>query len=47
MNVGSSCEANDSLHVGLTTKFQILTPIIGQFIGPAPVSGSSQVTVNQ
>jgi len=46
-DAGSSCGANDSLKVKLTTKFQILTPIIGQFIGPAPVSGSSQVTVNQ
>jgi hypothetical protein len=46
-DAGSSCGANDTLSVRLTTKFQILTPIIGQFIGPAPVVGFAQVTVNQ
>jgi hypothetical protein len=43
----SGCRSNDLLRVQLSMKFQILTPMIGQFVGGAPITGSAEVTVNQ
>jgi Flp pilus assembly protein TadG len=43
-----SCRPNDLLTV--TTRiatFRILTPVIGQIIGPVSVTGTSQVSLNQ
>jgi Flp pilus assembly protein TadG len=42
-----NCRTNDLLKVVVTAKFQVLTPIIGQFLGKATLTGSSEVTVNQ
>ncbi len=41
------CRTNDLLKVVVTAKFQVLTPIIGQFLGKSTLTGSSEVTVNQ
>lgn len=43
----SQCRSNDFLSVELSAKFQVLTPVIGQFIGGAKISGSGKVVVNQ
>ncbi len=41
------CQTNDLLKVEVSTRFQVLTPIVGQLLGGALIQGSSQVTVNQ
>ena len=43
----SQCRSNDFLSVRLDAKFQVLTPVIGQFIGGAKVTGVAKVMVNQ
>ena len=43
----SDCGANDVLKVELKSQFQVLTPMIGQILGPTDVSGASSVTVNR
>ncbi|HSS35219.1 MAG TPA: TadE/TadG family type IV pilus assembly protein [Patescibacteria group bacterium] len=43
----SDCGANDVLKVELKSQFQVLTPMIGQILGPTDISGASSVTVNQ
>lgn len=44
---GSDCHTNDILTVQVTSQFQVLTPMIGQFLGPTDVVGSASVAVNQ
>lgn len=43
----SQCRLNDFLSVRLDATFQVLTPVIGQFIGSAKVTGVAKVMVNQ
>lgn len=43
----SQCRSNDFLSVRLDVRFQVLTPVIGQFIGGARVTGVAKVMVNQ
>jgi Flp pilus assembly protein TadG len=43
----ASCRSNDYLGVTVQADFQVLTPIIGQFIGKHRLTGYAQVTVNQ
>ncbi len=42
-----ACRTNDLLAVRVTAQFQVLTPVIGQFLSKAPISGFSEVAVNQ
>jgi Flp pilus assembly protein TadG len=41
------CRANDFLSVRLDATFQVLTPVIGQFLGGAKVTGVAKVMVHQ
>ncbi len=43
----ADCRSNDLLSVDLKADFQILTPIIGQFIGATRLEGYAEVTVSQ
>ena len=43
----SSCRTNDLLAVTVDADFQVLTPVIGQLVGPRHLTGYAQVTVNQ
>lgn len=45
-NCGSSWRANDIVRVRITRDLGLLTPLIGQIIGAAPMSGEAQVTVS-
>lgn len=45
-NCGSIWRANDIVRVKITRNLGLVTPLIGQFIGSAPMSGEAQVTVN-
>lgn len=45
-NCGTTWEADDLVRVKITTNLSLVTPLIGQFIGTAPMSGEAQVTVN-
>lgn len=41
------CRTSDLLTVHSETGFELLTPLIGQFIGNVPLVGESKVTVQQ
>jgi hypothetical protein len=41
------CRTNDFLSVSIHADFQVLTPIIGQFVGATDVSGYARVAVSQ
>lgn len=41
-----NCSPGDSLEVTLTTPYTMLTPVIGQLIGPTTLTGRATVTVN-
>jgi TadE-like protein len=43
----AQCRTNDFLSVELATDFHVLTPVIGQFVGAAKVTGYARVAVNQ
>ena len=43
----STCRINDTLVVTVTSRVPVLTPIIGQFLGPVTVTATSRVRVNQ
>lgn len=45
-NCGTTWQANDIVRVKITRNLQLVTPLIGQFIGSAPMSGEAQVTVS-
>jgi hypothetical protein len=41
------CRTSDLLTVHSETQFELLTPLIGQFVGSFPLVGESKVTVQQ
>lgn len=45
-NCGTTWRANDIVRVKITRNLGLITPLIGQFIGAAPMSGEAQVTVS-
>lgn len=45
-NCGTTWQANDFVRVKITSHLQLVTPLMGQFIGTAPMTGEAQVTVN-
>lgn len=45
-NCGATWRANDLVRVKITSHLQLVTPLIGQFIGSAPMSGEALVTAN-
>jgi Flp pilus assembly protein TadG len=45
-NCGSTWQANDIVRVKITRNLGLITPLIGQFIGSAPMSGEAQVTAS-
>jgi Flp pilus assembly protein TadG len=45
-NDANTCRANDLVTVRIQHRFTLITPLISQFIGPAPIVGDAKVTVN-
>ena len=45
-NCGSTWRANDIVRVKITRNLGLVTPLIGQFVGSAPMSGEAEVTVS-
>lgn len=45
-NCGTTWRANDIVRVKITRNLGLITPVVSQFIGPAPMSGESQVTAS-
>ena len=45
-NCGATWQANDLVRVKITSNLQLVTPLIGQFIGSAPMTGEVLVTAN-
>lgn len=45
-NDANSCVTNDVISVRITHQFTLITPLISQFVGPAPIVGDAKVTVN-
>jgi Flp pilus assembly protein TadG len=43
----NTCRVNDTLVVNITTRVSVLTPIIGQLLGPVTLNATSKVRVNQ
>ncbi len=44
-NCGTTWKADDFVHVTITSNLNLVTPLIGQFIGNAPMTGEALVTV--
>ena len=44
-NCGSSWQADDFVRVKITSNLGLVTPLIGQFVGDAPMTGEARVTV--
>ena len=42
----ASCRGGDSLFVRLNSDFDLLTPLVGQFLGTQDLYGQAIVTVN-
>jgi len=45
-NCGTTWRANDIVRIKITRNLGLITPLIGQFVGAAPMSGEAQVTVS-
>lgn len=45
-NCGSTWRANDLVRVEINTNLPVVTPLLGQFMGTAPIHGEAKVTVN-
>ena len=45
-NCGATWQANDLVRVKIASHLQLVTPLIGQFIGSAPMTGEVLVTAN-
>jgi Flp pilus assembly protein TadG len=43
----NTCRINDTLVVSISSRVTVLTPIVGQLLGPVTVSATSKVRVNQ
>lgn len=45
-NCTGGWQANDLVRVKITSNLNLVTPLMGQFLGSAPMSGEAQVTAN-
>lgn len=45
-NCGSTWQSDDFVRVTITSNLGLVTPLIGQFIGNAPMRGEARVTVS-
>lgn len=45
-NCGATWRANDLVRVEINSNLMVVTPLVGQFLGSAPIHGEAQVTVN-
>lgn len=45
-NCGATWRPNDLVRVEINTNLSLVTPLMGQFLGTAPMHGEAQVTAN-
>lgn len=45
-NCGTDWRANDLVRVEINSNLKVTTPLLGQFMGTAPIHGEAEVTVN-